>query len=160
MPQRHVRRLHVPQGRATARLRTGLTRFDTVVASWDAGATGTVEVRTHSGSGCSSWSARDAGDSGPDVGWRRTTAGAHRHEPVWAGPSDATEVRAVGGAVPGLRLTLIDAGMSSADADPAGSATGPRVASAQEAQPVVHSRAQWGADESRRLLYPGVGTPG
>nr|WP_208383413.1 N-acetylmuramoyl-L-alanine amidase [Modestobacter marinus] len=76
--------------------------------------------------------------------------------PLWTGPSIGAEVELVtrSGTQPtDVRLDLIDPGTSAADA----SLTAPAVegtAHAALSMPDVHSRAQWGADESLRTWKP------
>ena len=133
-------------------LRRGTARFDTVGASWDRGATGAVEVRTRAHSRWSRWQPLEADDFGADDG---SSDAAHAARgvvsaPLFAGASDGVQVRSVGGAVPGLKVALVDGGTSAADADPAGTGGGAGTASAAAAQPAVFTRAQWGADERLR----------
>ena len=150
-----LRSLDVVDGAVTA------ARFDTVGASWDRGATGTVQVRTRSGRTWSPWQPLDATDGGPDAGSRdaRYASGRTVSEPLFAGVADAVQLRAVHGRVSGLRATLVDSGASAFDADPSGTVSGPGVARASTPQPAIYSRAQWGADESLRSLHAGCSVP-
>jgi putative cell wall-binding protein len=75
-------------------------------------------------------------------------------EPLWTGPSDGVQVTITlesGRAPAGIKLSLIDPGHSDYDAKvgrtPAGSAY------AADAAPHIHTRAEWGADESWRTKY-------
>ena len=158
-----VRSLDVPGTAHLAALRARtVSGFDTIGATWLRGAVGTVEVRTRKEGTWSDWQQLDVTDAGPDLGSPDTR---HRpadvvSEPLYVGHADGVEARSVGGAMPGLKLVLVDAGSSPADADPTGTAGGPGSASAAVAQPQVYTRAQWGADESLRSFNgSGCATP-
>ncbi len=150
-----VRSLDVVDGAVTA------ARFDTVGASWDRGATGTVQVRTRSGRTWSEWQLLDPTDGGPDAGSvdARSASARTVSEPLFAGVADAVQLRTVHGRVAGLRATLVDSGASASDADPSGTASGSGVAHASTPQPAIYSRAQWGADESLRSRHAGCSVP-
>jgi hypothetical protein len=135
-----------------------------VGATWQAGTLRAglhIEVRARSNGTWSDWSALEPSDMGPDPGSAddRAAGASVASEPVWVGQADAvqTRVRRADGRLAfslrprGLRLTLVDPGTSSADAH-VGSPTplGGAVASAAQSQPVIYTRAQWGADESLR----------
>ena len=108
----------------------------------------TVVVRAHGGKGWSTWTPLDPADE-PAPG-DLVTLGT---EPLWVGKSDGYQVRVDlhSGALPrGLRVDLVAPGDSPADAT-AGQSRGPAAqASAAVAQPVINSRASWGADERIR----------
>ncbi len=131
---------------------SGTATFSTIGATWDRGAKGRVELRTRTAGRWSGWTALEAYDAGPDTGSTdaATASGQVVSGPVWVGSSNAYQTRTVGGAVRGLKVVVVDAGTSTADADPTGAPTGPGVASAAAVQPAVYTRAQWGADESLR----------
>ena len=131
---------------------SGDTRFSTLGATWDRAAVGAVQVSAHTAHGWSPWATLEAQDAGPDSGSTDAATAAAKvvSAPLWVGDADAYRSRTAGGAVPGLRIVTVDAGTSSADADPTGTASGPGVAAAAAAQPAVLTRAQWGADESLR----------
>ncbi|HET9654127.1 MAG TPA: N-acetylmuramoyl-L-alanine amidase, partial [Kineosporiaceae bacterium] len=129
--------------------------FSTLGVTWDLPAAPAprpnpvVVVRTHSGSGWSDWSPLDTEAGGLTD---PSAQGVQRAgtEPTWVGPSDGVQVRVERGNGPpptGLRAELIDPGSSAYDGQ-VGSAP-PASAAAVAQQPVVYSRASWGADESR-----------
>ena len=109
----------------------------------------TVVVRAHAAKGWSAWTSLDA--QAPPGG--REASGTPGTEPLWVGKSDGYQVRIDlhSGALPrGLRVDLVAPGDSAADAS-AGQSRGPAAAaSAAVAQPVINSRASWGADEKLR----------
>ena len=113
-----------------------------------------VEVRTHDAGGWSAWTELPLDDDGPDPGSADAFRARPGTAPVAAVGSDAIEVRVstADGTVPkGLRAALVDGGTSPADAAvgaPAGSAV------AAVTRPTIHSRAEWGADESLRTCEP------
>ncbi|HZB21188.1 MAG TPA: N-acetylmuramoyl-L-alanine amidase, partial [Blastococcus sp.] len=76
--------------------------------------------------------------------------------PLWTGPSTGVDVELVtrSGAQPtDVQLDLVDPGSSPADAEP-GDPDIQDVADAALSMPAVHSRAQWGADESLTTWGP------
>jgi N-acetylmuramoyl-L-alanine amidase len=109
----------------------------------------TVVVRAHGASGWSSWTPLDQQDP-PSAREATATQGT---DPLWVGPSDGYQVRVDlhSGALPGgLRVDLVAPGDSAADAT-AGQTPSPAAqAAAAVSQPVIHSRASWGADEKMR----------
>jgi hypothetical protein len=139
---------------------TGVDEFSLVGVSWayDPAVTDTlVQVRVQNATGqWGPWTevaAEDAVQEGegrvaPDM--RGGTA------PLWTGPSTAVEAELVtrSGAQPtDVRLDLIDPGESEADS----ALQSPDItdaANAATAMPPVHSRAQWGADESLMTWTP------
>jgi hypothetical protein len=139
--------------------RTGLATFDLLGVTWrrtPAGTTApapTVLVRTHGDGGWSRWTALDRA---PTPRAREARDARPGTEPLWVGDSDGYQVRVdtrTGSLPPGLRVDLIDPGSSAADADP--TAGRPmQSASAAAGQPVIYSRAQWGADENLRSGTP------
>ena len=109
----------------------------------------TVVVRAHGATGWSTWTPLEQLDEvGP-----KDFAGRLGTEPLWVGKSDGYQVRVDlhSGALPrGLRVDLVAPGSSPADAT-AGQSRGPAAqASAAVAQPVINSRASWGANERMR----------
>jgi len=138
--------------------------FDLVGAHWrrDALPAGAkLQVQVHQDGRWSGWNDLPGADGGPDGGSADAVRAAHHNgdtvnaEPLWVGNADGVRTRVVnaaGGPVAtpaDTHVVLVDGGSSAADAsvvrgDPAASAY------AQEAQPVIHTRAQWGADESLR----------
>jgi hypothetical protein len=139
--------------------RTGLAEFDLLGVTWRRTAPGrpdpalTVLVRTHGDRGWTRWTALDRTPT--------PRAGEAEHarpgtEPLWVGASDGYQVRVdvrSGSLPPGLRVDLIDPGSSAADADPAAGRP-MQSAAAAAGQPVIYSRAQWGADERLRSGTP------
>jgi hypothetical protein len=109
----------------------------------------TVVVRAHGGQGWGTWTPLDQQDP-PSA---REASAKSGTEPLWVGKSDGYQVRVDlhSGALPrGLRVDLVAPGDSPADAT-AGQSRGPAAqASADVAQPVINSRASWGADERIR----------
>ena len=113
----------------------------------------TVLVRTHNDKGWTAWQRLDPGPTPRPQEARRARAGT---EPLWTGPSDGYQVRVDvtdGALPPGLRVDLIDPGASPADAAPRGRRPMQRAAAAG-AQPLIYTRADWGADENLRRTAP------
>jgi len=138
--------------------RTGVAEFDLLGVTWRRTGAGpadapSVLVRAHGDSGWSAWTALDPAPTPEGAEARHARAGT---EPLWVGPSDGYQVRVDVGSGPvprGLRVDLIDPGSSPADADP--TAGRPmQGAAAAAGQPVIYSRAQWGADERLRSGTP------
>ena len=138
--------------------RTGLAEFDLLGVTWRRTAGGadaalTVLVRTHGDRGWTRWTALDQTPAPRASEARHARPGT---EPLWVGESDGYQVRVDvrSGSLPrGLRVDLIDPGSSAADADPrAGRPM--QSAAAAAGQPVIYSRAQWGADERLRSGTP------
>jgi hypothetical protein len=141
--------------------RTRLASFDLLGVTWKAGATADLDVlaRTHGKDGWTAWTTLDITDT-PSTGEARHARPGT--EPLWVGDSDGYQVRVDvrRGRLPaGLRVDLVDPGRSSADSQvDAGRAM--QAAQADSAQPVILTRAQWGADESLRGTGPKyTGTP-
>jgi hypothetical protein len=148
-----VRRPHVLTApRATRGFTTlGLTwRHDPRVGEVD------VVVRHRSGGRWSAWQRIEADpDHAPDPGSADDTPALRDGTaPMWVGPSDGVQVRVdrrSGAAPRDVRVELVDPGTSAADAP----ARLPRsVARAEEPQPSIVTRAEWGADESLRRGDP------
>ena len=146
--------------------------FTLVGAAWHTGSlpkSATIQLRTRQGGHWSSWSPLSAPDEGPDDGSQDARAAAARHltatDPLWVGPSDGVQARVVtAGSKPagmprGLHVVLVNGGSSGADAHPGParplgasiSFGGSSMAEAEQAQPTIYTRAQWGADERLRL---------
>ncbi|MCW2776304.1 MAG: N-acetylmuramoyl-L-alanine amidase, family 2, partial [Frankiales bacterium] len=140
--------------------------FSTLGVTWRPGSADgdlDVEVRTRTGGAWTGW--KDLGgstDDAPDADSADAVRSGAREgtRPAWVGPSDGVQVRAVvtSGRVPAdLRVDLIDPGTSPADVV---QKTPLSVAGASEPQPLIVSRAEWGADESMRTCFSGyTGTP-
>lgn len=126
---------------------TSTKEFQTAGVSWDRPATPadlTILLRTHGKKGWSGWTSLEPGAS-PEAAPRLAS------EPVYAGPSDALQVRVDvrSGPLPtGLQADLVDPGDSRYD-DQVGRAPAD-TAAADASQPQIYSRAEWGADESQR----------
>jgi hypothetical protein len=142
--------------------------FSMLSASWDDGSLASgahVQFEAREGGAWSDWADLDPTDMAPDNGSADAAAvtaegGKTSSDGVWVGNADAVRIRVVGGAAPtGLQLTLINPGSSAADAAVTGNASSSGVAHAATPQPPIHSRADWGADESLRSRNPGCGTP-
>ncbi len=139
--------------------RTGTESFDLLGVTWQQSRPGeepadvTVLVRTHDAGGWTGWTALDIT---PAPGAREARTARPGTEPLWVGDSDGYQVRVDvrEGRLPrGLRVDLIDPGSSPADSDPrAGRPM--QSAAAAAGQPLVYSRAQWGADENLRNGTP------
>jgi hypothetical protein len=137
--------------------------FNLVGATWrrgslDAGAA-SLQVRVRNNDGWSGWRSLAATDGGADGG----TADARRAarvqqqttvaEPLYVGSSQGVQARVVGaGQVPAdLHVLLVDGGTSAADSNPDPVRVwGGSVANAEQVQPQIYTRADWGADESLR----------
>ncbi|WP_409330486.1 N-acetylmuramoyl-L-alanine amidase [Trujillonella humicola] len=140
--------------------RTGVAEFSMVGVHWayDPAVTDTVvQIRVQDAGGAwGEWTEVGVEDAAPDAdgevpaGWRGSAA------PLWTGPSTGVEVELVtrsGAAPTDVQLTLVDPGTSPAD----GALGAPEIqdtADAAMAMPDVYSRAQWGADESKRTWAP------
>ena len=116
-----------------------------------------VQIRHRSSGRWSDWESVEADtDDAPDAGSVDTQGPSFRlgTAPIWTGPSDGVQVRvdAPSGAQPrDVRIELIDPGSSPADA----LSQGPRdKARAEEPQPPIITRAEWGADETIRRGKP------
>ena len=149
-----TRLLHLSAPTATA-------PFSLVGVTWepDRGLELDVQVRTRSAGRWSPWQVlppqgEHRPDRGPDTvaGLREGTA------PVWVGASDGVQVRvdALSAARPrDIRIQLVDPGSSPGDTP----TTAPRAAAhADQGQPEIITRAQWGADESIRRGNPSFNT--
>jgi hypothetical protein len=114
-----------------------------------------ASVRWRKGATWSSWRALSADrDDAPDAGSPDATAGLRDGTaPLWVGRSNGVQVKlttAAGVQPQDVRVDLVDPGVSTADNRPV-----PRdVAAAAQAQPVILTRADWGADESIRRGSP------
>ena len=136
--------------------RTGVAPFDLLGVTWRQSARApelTVLVRTHGAGGWSGWTSLDVTPT-PNAKEARTARPGT--EPLWVGESDGYQVRVdvrEGKLPSGLRVDLIDPGSSPADDDPdAGRPM--QSAAAAAGQPVIYTRAQWGADERLRRTGP------
>lgn len=131
--------------------------FSLVALTWPAGATlPEVSVRTRGEGRWRAWTPLHADSDGPDAAEseasdRATDGQRESTVALWAGPSDAVQVRAAGTrgntapALPAdLRLVLVDPGSAPVDAG-AGFAQ-----AAKASAPKINSRAAWGANERLR----------
>ena len=140
--------------------RSDVEEFSLVGVTWALDPTVTdtvVQVRVETADGgWGPWTEVDTEDAAPTA---RTDTGMVQRagtSPLWTGPSTGIEVELVtrsGGRPTDVQLDLVDPGESPADA---AAVTPPVQDSANAAipQPVVRSRAQWGADESLRTWAP------
>ncbi len=139
---------------ATDEIETDPFRLVAVTWAVDAGAP-VAWVRTRSGGEWSKWYRLPGDDEhGPDPASQEADARAGT-DPLVVPNSDAVQVRVISddGEVPfGLRLDLVDPGQSPADAA-VGEPTAQAAATAVS-PPTIHTRAQWGADESIREPGP------
>ena len=113
--------------------------FDLVGARWSG--RGQVELRSRSGARELDGVVRARARRGPASG-----SGASVAEPLWTGRGRLVQLRS-SGPVRALRAIVVNGGT--------GPATGVRLAPASVATaPVIHTRAEWGADESMRRANP------
>jgi hypothetical protein len=135
--------------------------FSTVGVSWHRPSVPTeltVLVRTHGEDGWSGWTALEQ-DVDTDPAAADPAALPVLTAPLWAGPSDGVQVRVDvrEGVLPtGLEVTLVDPGESDYDGVAADAGQPASTAAAAAAQPAIRSRAQWGADESKRSGSPTI----
>jgi flagellar hook assembly protein FlgD len=113
--------------------------FDLVGARWHG--QGHVELRSRTVSG--GWSGWSALAPGEDVA---PASGITVAEPIWTGTGRIVQLRA-SRTVSGLRAIFVDGGSASP-------ARLTLAASSLTAAPVIHTRAEWGADESMRRASP------
>ncbi|WP_133412052.1 N-acetylmuramoyl-L-alanine amidase [Vallicoccus soli] len=133
--------------------------FSTVGVSWDRPAAATeltVLVRTHGEDGWTGWTAlEESGEVDPSA--PDPAALPVLTDPLYVGPSDGVQVRVdvrTGRLPQGLEVSLVDPGASDYDGVGAGAGQPASRAAAAAPQPAIRSRAQWGADESRRKGSP------
>jgi hypothetical protein len=138
---------------------TSTKRFTTVGVTWkhDPAVGGvTVDVRWRTAGRWSAWRTLSGGsDDAPDAG--SVDAGRSLRDgtaPLWVGAADGVQVRTstTGVAPRDLRAELVDPGRSAADA--VIGATPRDSAAAEQAQPSIFTRQDWGADESIRRSDP------
>jgi hypothetical protein len=136
------------------------TDLAVVGATWTAGSPGdTPQARVRTEGRWGPWQDLEVDeDHGPDAG-RPEAEGARRGSaPLVVTAAEQVEVRIVSSdaSLPkDARVEVVDPGASPADA-PAASGP-PAAASAAAAKPTIYSRAQWGADESKRTGSPSYG---
>jgi hypothetical protein len=129
-----------PEGVARSR-RLDTAAYKMVAVTWRGAASPDVAVRTRSGGSWSGWRELDPMEDTPTA-----------TELLWVGRSDGVQVRLAGKPVRRTRVQLVDPGTlpsdtrSPAPAAPRGDSANPTYAP----QPVIRSRAAWGADESWR----------
>ena len=157
-PGTGVQALGLPQAPpALSVMRTGTREFSLVGVTWthDPAVTDTgVRVRVQSAAGTwGEWTEIAAHESGPDATATRGTSIRGGTEPVWTGPSTGVEAEVVtrSGAHPlDVHLDLVVAGTSAADT----TLVTPVKDSARAAAAAIHTREEWGADESIRTWEP------
>lgn len=126
-----------------------------------------VEVRTRQDSGWTDWEPLELDlDAGRDAASTQAVGAAEYivSEPLVALESDAVQVRLTSDSEQSLptdvRATTIDPGTTKDDTAVLGyTTTAANAGLAALPMPAVVTRAGWGADESRRTLNPGCGTP-
>lgn len=133
-----------------------------VGVTWERGSVrpgDTVQVRVLDSHGWGPWQDLEHdGDHGPDAD-RPEGPDRVGTAPVVVTEGKRVEARIVasgGSGAKGARLDVIDPGTSNADASVG--AARPGAASAAASRPTIHSRAEWGADESLRKEGPAYGT--
>ncbi|MDF2146462.1 FG-GAP-like repeat-containing protein [Knoellia sp. p5-6-4] len=136
------------------------TDLAVVGATWAAGSPGdTPQARVRTAGTWGPWQDLEVDDDhGPDAGRPEGDAARGGSAPLVVTAAEQVEVRIVSsdGSLPqDARVEVIDPGASPADA-PAASGP-PASASAAAAKPTIYSRAQWGADESKRTGSPAYG---
>jgi uncharacterized protein with LGFP repeats len=149
----------IPQAPPTLSvMRTGTPEFSLVGVTWtdDPAVTDTgVRVRVQSVAGTwGEWTEIEAHESGADETATRLTSIRGGTEPVWTGPSTGVEAEVVtrSGAHPlDVHLDLVAAGTSPGDTTLV-SPIPDRARAA--AAPEIHTRQDWGADESIRTWKP------
>jgi uncharacterized protein with LGFP repeats len=157
-PGSSVQAVGIPQAPpALSVMRTGTQEFSLVGVTWtyDPAVTDTgMRVRVQSTAGTwSEWTEIEAHGSGPDATATPETSVRGGTEPVWTGPSTGVEAEVVthSGAHPlDVHLDLVVAGTSAADT----TLVTPLQDSAQAAAAAIHTREEWGADESIRTWKP------
>ena len=151
----------IPQAPPTLSvMRTETQEFSLVGVTWadDPAITDTgVRVRVQSAAGAwGEWTEIESHDSGADATATGRTSIRGGTEPVWTGPSTGVEAEVVtrSGAHPlDVHLDLVAAGTSPADTTLVSPIPdGARAAAA--AAPSIHTRKDWGADESLRTWNP------
>ncbi|WP_169701776.1 N-acetylmuramoyl-L-alanine amidase [Janibacter terrae] len=102
------------------------------------------------------WSLLEA-EGGPDAGSAEAASQRGGTQPLVTAESDGVQVRveSAGARPSDLEVDLVDPGTSDADGD-VGSAP-PATAHGVQRRPTVHTRAEWGADESIRKGEPDYG---
>jgi SpoIID/LytB domain protein len=153
---------------SATRLRTAVLTPETAVASADvlgitfasppeAGTQVLVRVREHGF--WSGWRALPVSPDGPDPSTAEGRQARTATEPLGLASASGVQVRidTLSGRAPGgARAVVVDSGSAPADGATA-AASGPvSTASAATARPTIITRAQWGADESRRTAGPGL----
>lgn len=135
--------------------------FELAAVTWTGDAELTASVRIRTDGQWSEWYELPAeADHAPDAGTAEAANARNGTDPLIVPSSDAVQVR-VAEAAPGqatdLRLDLVNPGELPADAVITGAAHSGARAFGSAARPAIHSRAQWGADESLRADPPEYG---
>lgn len=131
-----------------------------VGATWAAGSAGdTAQARVLTQGRWSSWQDLEVEDDhAPDPDRPEARGARHGTAPLVVTNAERVEVRVLSSdsSLPkDARVEVVDPGTSAADAPaPAGPAAS---ASAAAAKPTIYTRAQWGADESKRTASPAYG---
>ncbi len=133
-------------------------RFAVAGVTWTGAApAGTaVAMRVREQGRWGTWTPVPIADDGPDDGSAEAARSVGGTDPLLtAGAADGVQVKvltATGAPPAGLALALVDPGTS--DADGVVGTTSTASASAAGTRPTIHSRAEWGADESLRKEAP------
>jgi SpoIID/LytB domain protein len=116
----------------------------------------TVSVRVREQGRWGGWTPVPLADDGPDGGTAEAARSVAGTDPILTtGAADGVQVKVLtrtGTAPQGLGVALVDPGTSGADG--VVGTTTPASASAAGTRPSIHSRAEWGADESLRKGDP------
>src|SRR5450631_3159370 len=126
-----------------------------VGVTWPKGATSdrdTYQIRTLTGATWTRWQSMTVVDGGPGSGPSATT-GTDPYIVIGASKYEVRSLTTEATAPTAATVQAVDPGTSSADdVQPA-----PGAASAASAKPAIHTRAQWGADESKMTWTPSYG---
>jgi hypothetical protein len=140
-------------------------RFDLVGVQWRGRSALKIELRARSHAGrWTRWASAGAGADGPDPPEARTSS-VRTGEPLWAGGSDAVQLRLSGRAA-GLRLRLINTTGTATRRDRARTVTHKRRAGppgtlplpvTNAGPPAIVPRAAWGANHCKPRVTPSFG---
>ena len=132
----------------TRRLAT--TTYKMVGLTWR-GRDPRLRVRTHDATGWSRWAAVEPlTDLPDDVAAEARRSGTHGTSPLWVGASDGVQVSVRGARPSDLELVLIDPGVLPGDATVSDPQLARTLTTTGAPRPSIHSRKEWGADESWR----------
>jgi hypothetical protein len=126
-----------------------------VGVTWPRGATSdrdTYQIRTLTGATWTQWQSMTVMDGGPGSGPSATT-GTDPYIVIGASKYEVRSLTTGATAPTAATVQAVDPGTSSADTVQ----EAPGAASAAAAKPAIHTRAQWGADESKMTWTPSYG---